>query len=50
MSKVKIVCNHCGEFALWYKTMINEVGMYRIGEKIYCTECIKEIAHYGVDL
>lgn len=50
MSKVRITCNHCGEYVLWYMRSMQEAGMIKIDNKIYCENCINTISHVGVDI
>ena len=49
-SKILIVCNHCGLAVKWYNSMINEVGYIKIGNKVYCEDCIKLIGHRSIDM
>lgn len=49
MSKVKLVCNHCGCQVEWYSQNINEIGLTKIDNKLYCEVCLKKIAHICID-
>jgi len=49
MVKTNLVCNHCEEIIKWYESCIDEVGLCRVDDKLYCVECLKKLAHRGVD-
>ena len=50
MAKITFKCNHCGYEVKWYKKWIHETVMDVIDGKYYCEDCLKKLAHKGVDL
>lgn len=48
--KQNLKCNHCDTVTKWYKSMINEVGLYNVDDKLYCEDCLKKLAHRGIDV
>jgi hypothetical protein len=56
MTKIKLICNHCGCDCMWYSSMMNEMGFYRISgdsgrmTKIYCADCLHDIARQYIEM